>query len=61
LNVAVGHGRARVRVTGDINPRSSHSNNVKMTIACKSAYIKRETLNFTFARQATIVYFDAKC
>jgi len=32
-----------------------------MTTACNSAYIQTETLNFTFARQAVIVYFDAKC
>ena len=30
-----------------------------MTIACNSAYIQTETLNFTFAQQAVIVYFDA--
>jgi len=29
-----------------------------MTIAYNSAYIQIETLNFTFARQAAIVYFD---
>jgi len=32
-----------------------------MTIACNSAYFQTETLNFTFARQAIIVYFDAEC
>jgi len=32
-----------------------------MTITYKSAYAKTETLNFTFARQAVIVYFDAEC
>jgi len=32
-----------------------------MTIAYNSAYIQTETLNFTFARQAINVYFDAKC
>jgi len=31
-----------------------------MTIAYNSSYVKTETLNFTFARQAAIVYFDAK-
>jgi len=31
-----------------------------MTIAYNSAYVQTETLNFTFARQAVIVYFDAK-
>jgi len=31
-----------------------------MTIACNSAYLQTETLNFTFACQAIIVYFDAK-
>jgi len=30
-----------------------------MTIAVNSAYVQTETLNFTFARQAVIVYFDA--
>jgi len=32
-----------------------------MTVAYNSAYIQTETLNFTFARQAIIVYFDAAC
>ena len=32
-----------------------------MTIACNSADVQTETLNFTFAQQAGIVYFDAKC
>jgi len=32
-----------------------------MTIAYNSAYIQTETLNFTFAQQAVIVYFDVKC
>jgi len=27
------------------------------TTACNSAYVSTETLNFTFARQAFIVYF----
>jgi len=27
-----------------------------MKIACKSAYTQKDTLNFTFARQAVIVY-----
>jgi len=31
-----------------------------MTIVCNSAYIQTEILNFTFARQAIIVYFDAE-
>jgi len=31
-----------------------------MTIAYNSAYVQTETLNFTFAGQAIIVYFDAK-
>ena len=31
-----------------------------MTIAYNSAYVQTETLNFTFARQIIIVYFDAK-
>jgi len=31
-----------------------------MTIAYNSAYIQAETSNFTFARQAVIVYFDAE-
>jgi len=30
----------------------------KMKIACNSAYVKTETLNFTFAWQAVIVYFN---
>jgi len=60
LNVAVGHGRVRVRV-GDNNPQSSNSNNVKMHIACNSAYVQPECLNFTYAWQAIIVYFDAEC
>jgi len=34
--------------------------NVKIAIACNSAYIQTETLIFTFARQAVIVYFDAE-
>ena len=32
-----------------------------MTIAYNSAYVQTETLNFTFAQQAIIVYFDAEC
>jgi len=28
-----------------------------MAIACNSAYVQTETLNFTFAGQAVIVYF----
>jgi len=32
-----------------------------MTIAYNSAYVQTETLNFTFTRQAVIVYFDAEC
>jgi len=28
-----------------------------MKIACNSVYIQTETLNFTFAQQAVIVYF----
>ena len=31
-----------------------------MTIAYNSAYVQPETLNFTFAQQAIIVYFNAK-
>jgi len=31
-----------------------------MTIAYDSAYAQTETLNFTFARQAVIVYFEAE-
>ena len=31
-----------------------------MTIAYNSAYVQTETLNFTFARQAVVVYFDAE-
>jgi len=31
-----------------------------MTIAYNFAYVQIETLNFTFARQAVIVYFDAE-
>jgi len=31
-----------------------------MAIAYNSAYVQIETLNFTFARQAVTVYFDAK-
>jgi len=31
-----------------------------MTIAYNSAHFQTETLNFTFARQAIIVYFDAE-
>jgi len=44
-------------LTGDVNPQSSHWNNGKMKIACNSAYVRTETLNFTSARQAVIVYF----
>jgi len=44
-------------LTEDINPQSSHWNNGKMKIACNSAYVQTKTLNFTFARQAVIVYF----
>jgi len=33
----------------------------KVTIACNSAYVQTETLNFTFTRQAIIMYFDAEC
>ena len=32
-----------------------------MTIAYNPAYYQTETLNFTFAQQAVIVNFDAKC
>jgi len=32
-----------------------------MAIAGNSAHVHTETLNFTFAWQAVIVYFDAKC
>jgi len=32
-----------------------------MTTAYNSAYTSRQALNFTFARQAIIVYFDAEC
>jgi len=35
-------------------------NNVKMTIVYNSAYVQTENLNFTFAQQAVIVYFDAE-
>jgi len=31
-----------------------------MTTAYNSAYAQTESLNFTFARQAVIVYFDAE-
>jgi len=31
-----------------------------MTIASNSAYVQTEALNFTFAWQSVIVYFDAK-
>jgi len=31
-----------------------------MTITHNSAYVQTETLNFTFARQAVIVYFDSE-
>jgi len=31
-----------------------------MTIAYNSAYVQTETLNFTFALQAFIAYFDAE-
>jgi len=31
-----------------------------MKIAYNSAYVQRETFNFTFAQQATIVYFYCK-
>ena len=31
-----------------------------MTIAYNSAQVQTETLNFTFARQAVIVYFEAE-
>jgi len=30
-----------------------------MAITYNSAYVQTETLNFIFARQAVIVYFDA--
>jgi len=49
-----------VRVTGDINPHRSDLKNIKMTIACNSAYIQTETVNFTFTQQYVIVHFDAK-
>jgi len=32
-----------------------------MIIAYNSAYVQTETLNFTFAQQTVIVYFDAEC
>ena len=32
-----------------------------MTTAYNSSYDQIETLNFTFAWQAVIVYFDAEC
>jgi len=44
-------------VTGDTNAQSLHWNNGKMKIAYYSAYIQRETLNFTFIQQAVIVHF----
>jgi len=44
-------------LTEDINPLTSHWNNGKMKIACNSAYIQTETLNFIFAWQTLIVYF----
>ena len=47
-------------LTENINPQSSYWSNVKMKIAYNSAYIQTETLNFTFARQAVIVYFVGK-
>jgi len=31
-----------------------------MTIAYNSAYFQTETLNFTFARQVVILYFDGE-
>jgi len=31
-----------------------------MTIACNSALVQTETLHYTFARQAVIVYFHAE-
>jgi len=31
-----------------------------MAIASSFAYVQTEALNFTFARQAVIVYFDAE-
>jgi len=31
-----------------------------MAIAYNSAYVQIKTLNFTYARQEVIVYFDAK-
>jgi len=41
----------------DINPQSFHWNNGKMKIACNSACVHTQTLSFTVARQAIIVYF----
>ena len=35
-------------------PPKSHWNNEKMKIACNSAYVQTETLNLTFAQQATL-------
>jgi len=32
-----------------------------MTVVYNSAYVQTETLNFTFAWQAVIVYFDTEC
>jgi len=43
-----------------LTPEVPIQTNVKMTIACNSAYVQTETLNFTFARQAINVYFNAK-
>jgi len=44
-------------LTGDINPQSAYWNNGKMKTAYNSTYLETETLNFTFAWQAVIVYF----
>jgi len=47
-------------VTGDINRQISHCNKLqwkKMKIVYNSVYLQKETFNFTFARQAIVVYF----
>jgi len=53
-------GKCATSLTGDINLQSSYCNNGRMKIAYNSAYVQIATVNFTFTRQAVIVYFSMR-
>ena len=61
LNVAVGHGRVGLVLLDYINPQSSHSNNVKITIACNSAFCLRRNINFKFHLRLASRYCVFQC